>query len=198
MPTLPFPELDLAATTSPDTLVLAGGCFWCVEAVFLPLEGVLGVRSGYTGGTRETATYQAVCSGTTDHAEAIEVRYDPARITMGRLLQVFFGVAHDPTQLDRQGHDRGRQYRSAIFYKTEDERSVAEAYIQQLNDARVFPDRIATTLEPLETFYEAEPYHQNYAARNPAQPYILFTALPKVEKLRDAHADLLKAPAAQG
>ncbi|MGE0459824.1 MAG: peptide-methionine (S)-S-oxide reductase MsrA [Vicinamibacterales bacterium] len=176
---------------SPATIVLAGGCFWCVEAVFQPLQGVLGVRSGYAGGTRETANYQAVCSGTTNHAEAVEVRYDPARISLGRLLQVFFGVAHDPTQLDRQGNDRGRQYRSAIFYQSPAQREVAAAYIKQLSDAGVFGLPIVTTLEPLTEFFEAEPYHQDYANKNPGQPYILFTALPKVEKLRKTFGDLL-------
>lgn len=196
MQALPAPTLDLTpdTDTQPATIVLAGGCFWCVEAVFLPLDGVLGVRSGYAGGTKDTANYEAVCRGTTDHAEAIEVRYDPARVSLGRLLQVFFGVAHDPTQLNRQGNDRGRQYRSAIFYRTPGQKSVAEAYIRQLTDARAFAAPIVTTLEPLDAFYEAEPYHQNYAARNPAQPYILFTALPKVEKLRDGYGEWLRPP----
>jgi peptide-methionine (S)-S-oxide reductase len=178
--------------------VLAGGCFWCTEAVFLPLEGVLSVRSGYAGGTAETANYSAVCGGATNHAEAIEVRYDPARLSLGRLLQVFFGVAHDPTQKDRQGQDRGRQYRSAVFYNSEAQRAVAEAYIRQLDAAGVFERPIVTTLEPLDGFFEAEAYHQNYAARNPAQPYILFTALPKVEKLHDSFSDLLRKPAGKG
>jgi peptide-methionine (S)-S-oxide reductase len=121
----------------------------------------------------------------------VEVTYDPARISFGRILQLFFGVAHNPTELNRQGHDRGRQYRSALFYSTPRQREVAEAYIAQLTAARVFPSPIVTTLEPLEQFFEAEAYHQNYAARNPAQPYILFTALPKVAKLQDAFPDLL-------
>ena len=135
MASLPFPELDLTPATdpAPASIVLGGGCFWCTEAVFLSLDGVLGVRSGYAGGTAATANYQAVCSGSTDHAEVIEVAYDPARITLGRILQVFFDVAHDPTQLNRQGHDMGRQYRSAIFYRTPEQRRVAEAYIAQLN-----------------------------------------------------------------
>lgn len=194
MTSLPNPNVDLspADDPSPASIVLAGGCFWCVEAVYLPLEGVTGVRSGYTGGTAETANYQAVCSGTTNHAEAVEISYDPARISLGRLLKVFFAVAHDPTQKDRQGNDRGRQYRSAIFYRTAKQKDVAEAYIAQLNAARVFPAPIVTTLEPLDGFYEAEPYHQDYARRNPAQPYIVFTALPKVEKLKDTFGDLLR------
>ena len=194
MTSLPNPNLDLspADDPSPASIVLAGGCFWCVEAVYLPIEGVTGVRSGYAGGTAETANYQAVCSGTTDHAEAVEISYDPDRISLGRLLKVFFAVAHDPTQKDRQGNDRGRQYRSAIFYRTAKQREVAEAYIAQLNAARVFPAPIVTALEPLDGFYEAEPYHQDYARRNPAQPYIVFTALPKVEKLKDTFGDLLR------
>jgi peptide-methionine (S)-S-oxide reductase len=191
---IPAPALDLPAAEDPEpaTIVLAGGCFWCTEAVFLPLDGVLAVRSGYAGGTADTANYQAVCSGLTNHAEAIEVRYDPARISLGRLLHVFFTVAHDPTQKDRQGADRGRQYRSAVFYRNAAQERVAHAYLDQLNAARVFDRPIATTLEPLTAFYEAEGYHQNYATRNPAQPYIVFTALPKVEKLRDEFAPLLK------
>lgn len=194
MASIPDPHLDLAPADdpAPASVVLAGGCFWCVEAVFLPLDGVTGVRSGYTGGTADTANYQAVCSGMTDHAEAVEVSYDPSRISLGCLLKVFFGVAHDPTQKDRQGNDLGRQYRSAIFYRTPAQRTVAEAYITQLNAARVYPAPIATTLEPLESFYEAEPYHQDYARRNPAQPYVVFTALPKVEKLKDTFGNLLR------
>ena len=194
MASLPFPQLHLTPATdpAPASIVLGGGCFWCTEAVFLSLDGVLGVRSGYAGGTAATANYQAVCSGSTDHAEVIEVAYDPSRITLGRILQVFFDVAHDPTQLNRQGHDMGRQYRSAIFYRTPEQRRVAEAYIAQLNRARAFDSPIVTTLEPLEAFYEAEGYHQNYAARNPGQPYIQFSTVPKMAKLRDSFAPLLK------
>ena len=194
MASLPFPDVDLTPATdpAPASIVLGGGCFWCTEAVFLSLDGVLGVRSGYAGGTADTANYQAVCSGSTDHAEVIEVRYDPVRITLGRILQVFFEVAHDPTQLNRQGHDMGRQYRSAIFYRTPEQRRVAEAYIAQLNRERAFDSPIVTTLEPLEAFYEAEGYHQNYAAKNPGQPYILFSTVPKMTKLRDSFAPLLK------
>jgi peptide-methionine (S)-S-oxide reductase len=192
MTSLPLPTRDLAPSPAPATVVLGGGCFWCTEAVFLPLRGVLGVRSGYAGGTAATANYQAVCGGATDHAEVIEVRYDPAVISFGRILQVFFGVAHDPTQLNRQGHDRGRQYRSAVFYQTGEEKDVVEAYIGELNAARAFPSPIVTTVEPLQAFYEAEGYHQNYAARNPGQPYVLFTALPKVGALSEAFPELLK------
>ena len=182
----PDPAIDIpAADDGPDaSVVLAGGCFWCTEAVFVPLKGVRGVRSGYTGDSQATATYEAVCSGRTNHAEAIEVRYDPAQISFGQLLKVFFSIAHDPTQLDHQGNDRGRQYRSAIFYASEAQLTVAEAYIDQLNAAGVFPAPIVTRLEPLTAFYEAEAYHQRYAARNPSQPYVVYAALPKVDKLK--------------
>src|SRR5215813_9702727 len=162
----PDPERDIDATGE-QTLVVAGGCFWCTEAVFKPLDGVLEVTSGYAGGTAGTADYETVCSGTTNHAEALRVRYDPKRISFGQLLKIFFSVAHDPTQLDHQGNDYGRQYRSAIFYADEEQKRIAEAYIRQLNEARVFHDPIVTTLEPLTAFYVAEEYHQDYAARNP-------------------------------
>jgi peptide-methionine (S)-S-oxide reductase len=196
----PDPERDLAAPeadgplpgVTEQTAVLAGGCFWCVEAVLKELDGVHEVLSGYAGGTAQTANYQAVCSGRTDHAEVVQVRFDPARITFGQLLKVFLSVAHDPTQLDRQGNDRGRQYRSAIFFADAAQKEVAEAYIRQLNAAGVFKAPIVTRIEPLEAFYPAEAYHQDYAARNPAQPYIAYTATPKVEKLRAQFADRLK------
>lgn len=174
-------------------IVLAGGCFWCVEAVFLAVDGVVQVASGYAGGDAATANYEAVCSGTTGHAEAVDIRYDPARVSFGELLKLFFSVAHDPTQLNRQGHDRGTQYRSAIFYESEDQKAVAEAYIEQLDAAGVYPQPIVTTLEPLPVFYPAEAYHQNYAARNPYQPYVMAVAAPKVEKLRQSYGDRLKA-----
>jgi len=193
----PDPVLDIPAaeTGAEGRAVLAAGCFWCVEAVFQELEGVLAVVSGYAGGTASTANYRTVCGGATDHAEAVEIRYDPSRISYGRLLKVFFSVAHDPTQLNRQGSDRGRQYRSAIFYASEREKQVAEAYIRQLNAAGVFAGPIATTLEPLTKFFEAEEYHQDYAVRNPGQPYIEAVAMPKVEKLREYFGDQLKGAA---
>ncbi len=172
--------------------VLAGGCFWCVEAVFRELDGVLAVTSGYTGGTAATADYRTVCSGATDHAEVVQIRYDPERISYGQLLKVFFSVAHDPTQLDRQGNDRGRQYRSVIFHADEAQKRVAEAYIRQLDGAAVFNAPIATRVEPLQAFYEAESYHQKYAELNPDQPYVAAVAAPKVEKLREYFADRLK------
>ncbi|MDY6815423.1 MAG: peptide-methionine (S)-S-oxide reductase MsrA [Pseudomonadota bacterium] len=188
----PDPERDLPAEAGETRVVLAGGCFWCVEAVFLAMDGVSQVTSGYAGGSAETANYEAVCTGTTGHAEVVEIRYDPAKVSFGELLKVFFSVAHDPTQLNRQGNDRGTQYRSAIFYETQEQKAVAEAYIHQLDAAGVYPDPIVTSLEPLEAFYPAEEYHQNFAARNPRQPYIMAVAAPKMEKLADSYGDRLK------
>lgn len=183
--TIPAPEHEPPAAEDPGEAVLAGGCFWCTEAVFQALEGVTEVTPGYAGGSAETADYESVCSGTTDHAEAVRVRYDPERIGYGRLLQVFFGAAHDPTQLDRQGADRGRQYRSAIFHADDNQRRVAEAYIDQLERSGVFNGPIVTTLEPLDAFYEAEAYHHDFVANNPAQPYVCMVAMPKLDKLRE-------------
>lgn len=189
---VPPPELDWSPDAKLASAVLAGGCFWCTEAVFKRLDGVIDVKPGYAGGTAETADYQAVCSGRTGHAEAIRVDYDPSRISYGRLLQVFFSVAHDPTQLNRQGNDVGSQYRSAIFWAGDREMEVAAAYIRQLNEAGVFDGQIATRLEPLEAFYEAEGYHHDYAERNPQQPYIAHISMPKVKKLQQSFADWLK------
>ena len=180
----PHPPRDIGPEAGDtQSLVLAGGCFWCTEAVYLALDGVLSVESGYAGGTAATANYEAGCTGATDHAEAIRIRFDAHRIGVGELLRVFFSVAHDPTQLNRQGNDRGRQYRSAVFYADEAQRQLVVDYVATLDRAGVFPQPVVTTLEPLTTFYPAEAYHQNYAARNPGQPYIQFAALPKVEKL---------------
>lgn len=189
----PDPETDLPADgREKDTAVIAGGCFWCTEAVYAEVDGVLAVRSGYTGGTAETADYRTVCSGTTGHAEAIEVTYDPRRLSYGTILKLFFSIAHDPTQLNRQGNDMGPQYRSAIFYKNDDEKRVAEAYIAQIERDKLFTAPVVTTLEPLEAFYEAEAYHQNYAALNPGQPYIAYVSAPKVEKLKQNFGSMLK------
>jgi len=189
-----FPELDAAAETADagSTIVVAGGCFWCTEAVYRQLDGVLSVRPGYAGGAAQTANYQDVCSGATGHAEAIEIRFDPSRVALGQILKIFFSIAHDPTQVNRQGADVGTQYRSAIFYSNEAQRRLAERYIRQIDAARVFDAPVATTLEPLERFFEAEQYHHDYAARNPNQPYIRAVAAPKVEKLRAAHGEMLK------
>lgn len=190
----PDPAIDIPPdpTGTPQTAVLGGGCFWCTEAVFVKLDGVISVVSGYAGGTAETADYRTVCSGTTDHAEVIRVRYDSRVISFGQILKVFFAIAHDPTHLNRQGNDIGRQYRSVVFYANDEQRRVAEAYIEQLKAAKVFESPIVTTLEPLEQFFEAEDYHQNFVARNPAQPYVAAVAAPKVKKLEKAFADKLK------
>ena len=187
----PEPADDLGAVAE-GVAVLGGGCFWCVDAVYRQLEGVVQVTAGYAGGTAETADYRTVCSGTTGHAEVVMIRFDPSRITFGQILKVFFSVAHDPTQLNRQGNDFGPQYRSAIFVTDADQRRVAQAYISQLDAAKVYDDKIVTTLEPLEAFYEAEEYHQDYAARNPEQPYIAHISMPKVAKVRKHFADRLK------
>jgi methionine-S-sulfoxide reductase len=173
------------------TAVLAGGCFWCTEAAFEQLEGVLDVTSGYAGGAAETANYRAVCGGDTGHAEVIRVTYDPAKISYEQLLDVFFD-AHDPTQLNRQGNDVGSQYRSAVFYADEQEQRLAQATIDQLTAAGRFPRPIVTTLEPLVAFYPAEDYHQDYARHNPDQPYIQGVAIPKACKVREKHAGLLR------
>src|SRR5258708_38812341 len=180
----PVVDVALAPKAGQSRAILAGGCFWCVEAVYKNLEGVASAKPGYAGGSADTADYETVSTGTTDHAEAVEVVYDPSRISYGQILKVFFSIAHDPTQLNRQGPDTGRQYRSAIFYADAEQKRVAEAYIDQLNKAKVFDQPIVTEVVPLEPFYQAEPYHQNYAARTPRNPYIVFNAQPKVRKLR--------------
>ncbi len=172
--------------------VLAGGCFWCTEAVFEQLAGVEEVISGYAGGTAETANYEAVSMGRTDHAEAIEITYDSSRMTYDQLLKVFFSVAHDPTQLNRQGPDYGRQYRSAIFYIDEEQKRIAEAYLAQLTEAKIFSKPIVTEVTPLEKFYPAEDYHQDFVKRNPMQPYVVVNALPKVRKVRESFSERLK------
>lgn len=188
----PDPVEDVPTDQDVGRAVLAGGCFWCVEAVYQPLDGVQSVVSGYAGGDAESANYEAVCSGRTGHAEVVEVRYDPHRISYGALLKLFFAVAHDPTQKDRQGNDRGPQYRSAIFPVDEAQRKVAEDYIQQLGNAGAFTAPIVTTLEPGHPFHPAEDYHQDFARRNPNQPYITHVAKPKLEKLHAAFPELLK------
>ncbi|HFB97563.1 MAG TPA: peptide-methionine (S)-S-oxide reductase [Bryobacterales bacterium] len=188
----PDPKIDLPARGSVQTAVLAGGCFWCTEAVFEELAGVKEVVSGYAGGTAETANYQTVSTGRTDHAEAVRITYDPSKITYGQLLKVFFSVAHDPTQLNRQGPDWGPQYRSTIFYADEEQKRVAEAYIDQLTAAGVFSKPIVTTLEPLGEFYPAEDYHQDFCRRNPDHGYVVINALPKIEKVRTKFPGLVK------
>ena len=200
---LPAPQLNLESEKNAKegetrTAVLASGCFWCTEAVFEQLEGVVDAVSGYAGGTKETANYEAVCTGRTGHAECIRVTYEPAKISYGQILRVFFAT-HDPTTPNRQGPDIGPQYRSAIFYASDEEKKVAEAYIKQLNEAKAFDRPIVTTLEPLKAdgFYEAELYHQNYAACNATNPYIRAQAVPKVRKVREQFKDQVK-PADSG
>ena len=188
----PDPKIDLPARSGRATAVFAGGCFWCTEAVFEQLKGVKEVVSGYAGGARETARYDLVSTGRTGHAEAIRIVYDPSQITYGQLLKVFFSVAHDPTQLNRQGPDWGPQYRSAIFYADEEQKRVAEAYIDQLTAAGVFSKPIVTTLEPLGEFYPAEDYHQDFCRRNPDHGYVILNAEPKVRKLREKLPGLVK------
>lgn len=191
---LPVPALDapLATTGGKQTIVLAGGCFWGVEAVFRHIKGVEEAVSGYAGGSAETAQYDIVSTGRTGHAESVRVTYDPAQITPGKLLQVFFAVAHDPTTRDRQGPDSGTQYRSAIFFTTEEQGKIARAYIAQLDKAGAFTAPIVTATEPLTQFYPAEAYHQDYAARHPDNPYIAIHDLPKVVRLKETFPDLYK------
>ena len=188
----PDPEIDIAANGSEQSVILAGGCFWCVEAVFAQVEGVNGLTSVYAGGSADTADYETVCTGRTGHAEAVQVRFDPNTLSYGQVLKLFLSVAHDPTTLNRQGADVGTQYRSAIFYADGEQKRVAQAYIDQLDRAGVFSSKIVTSLEPLEKFYVAEEYHQGYAASHPNQPYIAAVAMPKVEKLRTYFSDRLK------
>jgi peptide-methionine (S)-S-oxide reductase len=184
----PVVDATLADKAGQSRAILAGGCFWCVEAVYKNLDGVSSVKSGYAGGTADTADYETVSSGRTNHAESVEVVYDPSRITYGQILRVFFSIAHDPTQLNRQGPDTGRQYRSAIFFADDEQKRVANAYVDQLNKAHVLDRPIVTEVVPLEAFFEAETYHQDYAARNPLNPYIVINAQPKVRKLRSYQA----------
>jgi peptide-methionine (S)-S-oxide reductase len=188
----PDPEVDIAPGGGEQSVVLSGGCFWCVEAVYAEVEGVVGINSGYAGGSAETADYETVCTGRTGHAEAVQIRFDPSTLSYGQVLKLFFSVAHDPTTLNRQGADVGTQYRSAIFYADEEQRRVAQAYIDQLDAAGVFGGKIVTSLEPLTAFYVAEDYHQGYAASHPNQPYIAAVAAPKVQKLRTYFSDRLK------
>lgn len=176
------------------TLVVGGGCFWCVEAVFQSLQGVQQVISGYAGGDAETATYEQVCSGNTGHAEVVQIHYDPQQTSRGFLLKVFFSVAHDPTQLNRQGNDRGTQYRSSVFYVNQAEKAQVEEYLQLLNQRKLWPQPLVTSVEPLDAFYPAEAYHQNFARENPGQPYIQAVSQPKVNKLKQEFACYLKAP----
>jgi len=188
----PNPAVDapLAAAKSEQTAVVSGGCFWGIQAVFQHVKGVVNATSGYAGGSAKTAAYEIVSTGETGHAESVKITYDPSQITYGQLLRVFFSVAHDPTQLNRQGPDEGTQYRSSIFYGNDEQKRIAEAYIAQLEKARVFPGTIVTKVVPLEGFYPAEGYHQNYAANHPHDPYIVYNDAPKVAHLREQLPDL--------
>ncbi len=195
--TLPPPALDTAAPSpsASETAVFAGGCFWGVQAVFQHTQGVLNVVSGYAGGAKETASYGSIGSGRTGHAESVQITYDPKQISYGRLLQIFFSVAHDPTQLNRQGPDSGTQYRSAVFYQNAAQKEVAERYIAQLDAAKAFPGKIVTQLTPLSptlAFHPAEAYHQDYATRNPRQPYIVHFDLPKIANLKSTMPDVYR------
>jgi peptide-methionine (S)-S-oxide reductase len=187
---IPAPAVDEpAGQASSATIVLAGGCFWGVQGVFQHVEGVSSAVSGYAGGEQTTAQYEKVGSGRTGHAEAVRVSYDPRKVSLGRLLQIYFSVAHDPTELDRQGPDVGPQYRSTIFPTSEAQAKMAKAYIEQLDQAKAFRAKIVTTIEPGRTFYPAEGYHQDYLTLHPNQPYIAFNDLPKVENLKRLFAD---------
>jgi peptide-methionine (S)-S-oxide reductase len=192
----PFPnpavDASLATSKGEQTAVLAGGCFWGIEAVFEHVKGVKHAESGYSGGSADDVDYETVSSGRTGNAESVRVTYDPSQITYGQLLKVFFAVAHDPTELNRQGPDTGTQYRSAIFYANEEQKRIAESYIAQLDKAKVFRDKIVTQVAPLKSFHEAESYHQHYLANNPNDPYIVYNDLPKLENLRKQLPDLYR------
>jgi peptide-methionine (S)-S-oxide reductase len=191
----PFPDPAVDSDRSAkgkQTAVFAGGCFWCTEAVFERLVGVDKVVSGFSGGDAASAHYEIVSAGKTNHAESIEITYDPAKITYGTLLKVFFSVAHDPTQLNRQGPDYGRQYRTAIFYKDAEQKKIAEAYIKQLDEAQLFKKPIVTEVVSLTRFYPAEAYHQHFVKLHPDHPYVVQNSLPKLDKLKKQYPELLK------
>jgi peptide-methionine (S)-S-oxide reductase len=181
-----------SAAKGEQTAVLAGGCFWGVDAVFKHVKGVSSVVSGYSGGGGATAQYEIVSTGETGHAESVKITFDPAQVPFSQLLRVFFSVAHDPTELNRQGPDTGTQYRSSIFYANEEQKQIALAYIDQLNKAKVFSAPIVTQVVPLKQFYPAEEYHQNYLARNPHQPYIVFNDMPKLRALQKEFPEIYK------
>ncbi len=192
---LPNPTADesTAAKSGQETAVFAGGCFWGVQAVFQHVKGVISATSGYSGGPSIAAEYEVVSTGTTGHAESVKVVYDPAKISYGQLLKVFFSVAHDPTELNRQGPDSGTQYRSVIFYSGDQQKRIAQAYIAQLDQAKAFPRAIVTQVVPLKAFYPAEAYHQNYATLHPDNPYIKYNDLPKVANLQQQFPNLYRA-----
>lgn len=186
---IPAPAADVKASDGLQTAVIAGGCFWGVQGVFQHTAGVVDAVSGYAGGSKNTADYSTVSTGTTGHAESVQIKFDPKKISYGKILQIFFSVAHDPTQLNRQGPDSGTQYRSAIFTTTPEQKKVADAYIAQLNAAKVYAKPIVTKVGPLEGFYPAEAYHQDYLTLHPSQPYIAYNDIPKVENLKKLFAD---------
>lgn len=193
-PSFPDAAVDQAKPAAPgkQTAVFAGGCFWGVEAVFDHVKGVKHVVSGFAGGEKKTAHYEEVSTGRTGHAESVEVTYDPAQVTYGQLLKVYFAVAHDPTELNRQGPDTGTQYRSAVFYTSDEQKKVAEAYIKQLDDSKIFAKPIVTQVVPLKGFFAAESYHQNYLASHMDQPYIVDNDLPKLAALKKQLPQLCK------
>ncbi|MGC2027531.1 peptide-methionine (S)-S-oxide reductase MsrA [Bradyrhizobium sp.] len=186
---IPPPAADVQSANSIQTVVLAGGCFWGVQGVFQHTAGVVNAVSGYSGGSKTTADYQMVSTGTTGHAESVEVKFDPKKISYGKILQIFFSVVHDPTQLNRQGPDSGTQYRSAIFTTSDEQKKVADAYIAQLNAAKVYRKPIVTKVGALEGFFAAEAYHQDYLTLHPNQPYIAYNDIPKVENLKKIFAE---------
>jgi peptide-methionine (S)-S-oxide reductase len=192
----PEPSLDnpLAAAFAQESVVVAGGCFWGVQAVFQHVKGVTSATSGYAGGSEKTARYEVVSSGTTGHAESVRVVYDASQISLGQILKIFFRVVHDPTELNRQGPDEGPQYRSAIFYDSDRQRQIADAYIAQLGEAKAFRRRIVTQVVPLDAFYAAEAYHQDYATRHPFDPYIMINDRPKVDSLRSLYPAIYIEP----
>ena len=189
---VPAPAVDAARATSAgkETAVISGGCFWGIQAVFQHVKGVISATSGYSGGSAKTAQYEIVSTGETGHAESVKITYDPSQVTYGELLRVFFSVAHDPTELNRQGPDEGTQYRSVIFYANDEQQKIAEAYIAQLDQAKTFKHKIVTQVVPLKAFYPAEAYHQDYATIHPNNPYIMFNDAPKVSNLRKEFPDL--------
>jgi peptide-methionine (S)-S-oxide reductase len=189
---VPTPTMDATKAAKPgqQTAVIAGGCFWGIQAVFQHVKGVVNATSGYSGGEAKTAEYEVVSTGETGHAESVKVTYDPSQITYGELLRVFFSVAHDPTQLNRQGPDDGTQYRSVIFYGSDEQKKIAESYVSQLDKSGVFPRPIVTQVVPLKAFYPAEAYHQDYATRHPYEPYIVFNDAPKVVHLKQQFPEL--------
>jgi peptide-methionine (S)-S-oxide reductase len=186
---IPTPAMDAQASDGIQTAVIAGGCFWGVQGVFQHTAGVVNAVSGYAGGSKATADYNMVSTGTTGHAESVQIKYDPKKISYGKILQIFFSVAHDPTQLNRQGPDSGTQYRSAIFTTSDEQKRVADSYIAQLNAAKVYKKPIVTKVGPLEGFFPAEAYHQDYLTLHPSQPYIAYNDLPKIENLKKIFAE---------